>query len=259
MELGIEGKTAIVCASSSGLGLACAKALAAEGANLVLNGRNERRLVEAAKQISGHYGVRVVTALGDVSTESGRCAILGSVESPDILVTNNSGPAPVSFVASNAETWKAALQANMIAPLEMIRGVLPGMIKRKFGRIINITSGMVTTPKAHMTQSAGSRAGLTAAVKGLSLDVVKFNVTINNLLPERFDTPRQAEMAHAASIREGITLDEARSRQVAAIAAGRFGRPEECGAACAFLCSEWAGYISGQNLHLDGGSYPGLV
>jgi 3-oxoacyl-[acyl-carrier protein] reductase len=147
----------------------------------------------------------------------------------------------------------------MIAPLMMIRAVLPGMKERRFGRIVNITSAMVTTPRPHMTVSSGARAGLTAAMKGLSLEVARHNVTINNLLPERFDTDRQHQMAKAAMARENISYEEARARQVESIAARRLGDPKEFGATCAFLCSAFAGFMSGQNLHLDGGSYPALI
>jgi 3-oxoacyl-[acyl-carrier protein] reductase len=155
--------------------------------------------------------------------------------------------------------WQAALDANMIAPLLFVRAVLPGMRQRKFGRIINVISAMVTTPRPHMTLSAGARAGLAAALKGVALEVVRDNVTIHNLLPERIDTDRQVYMGRKTAEREGITYEEARARQVESIAARRLGLPSEFGAACAFLCSAHAGYMSGQNIHLDGGSYPALI
>jgi 3-oxoacyl-[acyl-carrier protein] reductase len=259
MDLGIAGRTALVCASSAGLGLACAEALAREGVHVVMNGRNRGRLDAAAHALREKTGGTVTAVLADVSTDAGRAALIAAVPEPDILVNNNGGPAPTAFAEVTGEMWSAAVQANMVAPLLLVRAVLPGMIARKFGRIVNVTSAMVTTPRPHMTMSAGARAGLTAALKGLSLEVARSNVTINNLLPERFDTARQEQMAKVAMTRDGITYDEARRRQVESIAARRLGRPDEFGAMCAFLCSTFAGYISGQNIHMDGGSYPALI
>ncbi len=177
---------------------------------------------------------------------------------PDILVTNNGGPPPGQFQQWGRDEWIAAVDANMLAPLLLIRDVLDGMVTRRFGRIVNITSAMVTTPHAAMGLSSAARTGLTSAVKGLSRDVAAANVTINNLLPERIDTGRQRQMAELAVAIKGVTIEEAYAEIAATIAAGRLGRPEEVGDACAFLCSAQAGYISGQNLHLDGGSYSGL-
>jgi 3-oxoacyl-[acyl-carrier protein] reductase len=259
MELGIAGRTAIVCASRGGLGKACAEALAAEGVHVIVNGRDQGRLAQAAAEIRKGAKGEVREVVGDVTTEAGRTALLQACPNPDILVNNNAGPSPKPFLEIGKEDWLQAIEGNMVAALMLIHAVLPGMRQRRFGRIINITSAMVTTPRPHMGLSSGARAGLTAVLKGLSLDVARDNVTINNLLPERFDTDRQVQMANAAMKRENISYEEARRRQVESIAARRLGDPREFGAACAFLCSALAGYISGQNLHLDGGSYPALI
>ena len=259
MDLGISGRTALVCASSRGLGLACAAALAAEGVTVFINGRKADQLESAVKGLRADFGATVEGIVADVTTPEGRAALLSACPEPDILINNNAGPAPGNFQSLDQDTWLSAIEANMIAPLQLVRAVLPAMRARRFGRIINITSAMVTTPRPHMTLSSGSRAGLTAAMKGLSFEVAPDNVTINNLLPERIDTDRQHQMAKAAMEREGIDYDEARRRQVLSIAARRLGEPREFGAACAFLCSALAGFISGQNLHVDGGSYPALI
>ena len=258
MNLGISGRKALVCASSRGLGRACAEALAAEGVIVVINGRNPARLAETAAALRAQGGT-VTDVVADVETSEGRAALLAVCPEPDILVTNNAGPTPRMFPDADEADWRAALGANMIAPLMLIQAVLPAMRRRRFGRIVNITSAMVTTPRPHMVMSAGSRAGLTAALKGVSMEVVRDNVTINNMLPERFDTDRQHFMAQKASEREGISYEEARAKQVESIAARRLGDPREFGATCAFLCGTLAGFMSGQNLHLDGGSYPALV
>ena len=259
MDLGIAGRTAIVCASRSGLGRACAEALAAEGVHVIVNGRDRGRLAEAAVEIRKVAKGNVTEVVGDVTTDAGRAALLAACAQPDILVNNNAGPSPKPFMEIGKDDWLAAIEGNMVAALMLIHAVLPGMRQRRFGRIINITSAMVTTPRPHMGLSSGARAGLTAVLKGLSFDVARDNVTINNLLPERFDTDRQVQMAKVAMKRENISYEEARKRQVDSIAARRLGDPREFGAACAFLCSAFGGYISGQNLHLDGGSYPALV
>ena len=259
MDLGIEGRTAIACASSQGLGFACAEALVQEGVNVVINGRDQAKLNAAAEALRRIARGEVMAIAADVTTVQGQEQLLAAHPSPDILINNNAGPSPGNFADIDRDRWLEAIEANMIAPLMMIRAVLPGMEERRFGRIINITSAMVTTPRPHMTLSSGARAGLTAAMKGLSLDVARYNVTINNLLPERFDTDRQHQMAKAAMVRESITYEEARARQTQSIAAKRLGDPREFGATCAFLCSIFAGFISGQNIHLDGGSYPALI
>jgi 3-oxoacyl-[acyl-carrier protein] reductase len=259
MNLGIEGRTAIVCASSQGLGLACARALAQEGVHVLINGREQARLDKSAAALREVARGDVIAIAADVTTTDGQAKLLAACPSPDILINNNSGPSPGNFADIERDRWLEAIEANMIAPLMLIRAVLPAMRQRRFGRIVNITSAMVTTPRPHMTVSSGARAGLTAAMKGLSLEVARDNVTINNLLPERFDTDRQHQMAKAAMARENISYEEARARQIESIAARRLGDPKEFGATCAFLCSTLAGFMSGQNLHLDGGSYPALI
>jgi 3-oxoacyl-[acyl-carrier protein] reductase len=259
MNLGIEGRTAIVCGSSQGLGLACAQALAQEGVHVVLNGRDTDKLHRAASALRETARGNVDAVAADVSTHDGRQRLLAAAPAADILVNNNGGPKPGDFIDHDEKVWMEAIEANLIAPLMLTRALLPGMKERRFGRIINITSAMVTTPRPHMTLSAATRAGLTAAMKGLALDAARFNVTINNLLPERFDTDRQHQMAKAAMARENISYEEARARQVESIAAKRLGDPSEFGATCAFLCSTFAGFMSGQNIHLDGGSYPALI
>jgi 3-oxoacyl-[acyl-carrier protein] reductase len=259
MDLEIGNRTALVCGSSKGLGRACAEALAREGVNVILNGRNLDTLNNAVSEIRAFARGEVCAVAGDVGTVEGQRALLSACGSPDILVTNNGGPKPSYLADVGQEAWLEVLEANMVAPLMLTRAVLPGMKQRRFGRIINITSAMVTTPRPHMVLSAGARAGLTAAMKGLSIEMAPYNVTINNLLPERFDTDRQHEMAEAAMQRDNISYEEARARQVQSIAAKRLGTPKEFGMTCAFLCSAFAGYISGQNIHLDGGSYPALI
>jgi 3-oxoacyl-[acyl-carrier protein] reductase len=259
MDLGIAGRQAIVCASSRGLGKACAEALAAEGVAIVLNGRDGISLEQTASDLRARFRVEVEAVAGDVATPDTRGALLRACPDPDILVTNSGGPPPGAFSEIDREQWLHALDGNLVAGLLLIREVLDGMRGRRFGRIINITSAMVTTPRPHMMLSSAARAGLTAAVKGLSLEVARDNVTINNLLPERFDTDRQRFMAERVMATEGVTYQVARQRQVESIAAGRLGQPAELGAVCAFLCSAHAGYISGNNIHLDGGSYPALI
>ncbi len=259
MDLGISGKRALLCASNSGLGLACAKAVAAEGVDVVINGRDPEKTAAAEAEVKAMAKGNVLAVQADVTTDEGRAALLSVCPGPDILLNNNAGPAPKCFLETVRSDWEDTFQSNYLAPILLVHAVLPGMIERGFGRIVNITSAMVTMPRPHHTMSAGARAGLTASLKALSLEVARHNVTINNMLPERIDSPRQIEMAHAAMKREGLTFEEARAAQVRSIAAKRLGRLEEFGAMFAFLCSDHAGYISGSNMHLDGGSYPGLV
>lgn len=259
MDLGLDGRRALVCASTRGLGLACAEALLSEGAIVAVNGRQPAAVADVVARLSEQYGARVKGITADVTTEHGREQLLNTFPDPDILVNNNAGPNPGDFLSFDQACWAAALDANMISPLLLIRAHLPGMRARRFGRIINVTSAMVTTPRPHMMLSSGARAGLTASLKGLSLQVAQDNVTINNLLPERFDTDRQLQMAHIAAERDGISFEQARANQIESIAARRLGDPREFGATCAFLCSQHAGFISGQNVHLDGGSYPALI
>jgi 3-oxoacyl-[acyl-carrier protein] reductase len=259
VDLGIAGRKAIVCASSRGLGRACAASLAREGVEITLNGRTQESLEATADALRSEHGVEVHSVVGDIEQESTRTALLAACPTPDILVNNNGGPPPGRFQDWDRDTWIAALDSNMLAPVLMIRAVLDGMVERGFGRIVNITSAMVKTPLAPMGLSTGARAGLTSVSKALSRQVANANVTLNNLLPERIDTDRQKGMAELRSRMGGVSIEQAYAEMRQSIAAGRLGRPDEFGDACAFLCSAQAGYISGQNLQLDGGSYPGLV
>jgi len=259
MDLGIAGRRAVVAASSAGLGFACARSLTHEGVDVVVNGRDARRLDEAVTQLRAEADVVVEGVAGDVGDPATRAALLAACPAPDILVTNNGGPAPGRLQDWDRDAWIAALDANMLAPLLLIREALDGMVERGFGRIVNITSAMVKTPLAPMALSSAARTALTSTVRSLAGTVAAANVTINNLLPERIDTGRQRQMAELAASAKGISIDEAYAEIAATIAAGRLGRPEEVGDACAFLCSAQAGYISGQNLQLDGGSYRGLL
>ncbi|MEM9519666.1 MAG: SDR family oxidoreductase [Actinomycetota bacterium] len=258
MDLGITDRRAIVCASSRGLGYACADALAREGVDVWINGRDAATLEAAADRLQVH-GRTITPVVGDIQHDDTRTALLTSCPEPDILVNNNGGPPPGRFQDWGRDEWIAALDANMLAPTLMIRDVIDGMVERKFGRVINITSAMVKTPLSPMGLSTGARTGLTSLSKALSKDVAAANVTINNLLPERFDTERQQQMAELHSALGGISIEEAYDKMRETIAAKRLGDPSEFGDACAFLCSAQAGYISGQNLQLDGGSYGGLL
>ena len=259
MDLGIKDRKAIICASSKGLGKACAKSLLEEGVSVVINARGEEALQETFKELSLIDKKKVSMVVADLNTDDGRKKLIESCPEADILVNNNSGPPPVNFLETDKEDWIKALDANMLSAIFMIKDLLPGMIDRKFGRIVNITSAMVKSPHPLMSLSTSARTGLTAFSKGISKDVAKHNVTINNLLPERFDTDRQVFMTEMIMENQNISREEARSQIASSIAANRFGRPEEFGATCAFLCSEHAGFISGQNLQLDGGSYSGLI
>ena len=259
MDLEIRDKRAIVCAASKGLGKACAAALAREGVAVTINARDRETLAATAAEIRAETGASVAVVLGDITFDSTRLALLEACPEPDILVNNNAGPPPGRFQDWDRDAWTGALDAHMLAPLAMIRAVVDGMVERRFGRIINITSAMVKAPLAPMGLSAGARAGLTSACKALSQQVAWANVTINNLLPERIDTDRQAQMAALTAALNNITVDEAYDRIRTTIPAGRLGRPGEVGDACAFLCSSRAGFITGQNLQLDGGAYAGLL
>jgi len=259
MDLGIKGRKAIVCASSRGLGKACATSLAREGCIVFINGRDPAMLSATAAEICAASGAKVTPVQADINTEAGRSTLIAACPDADILVNNNAGPPPGKLADWDHAAWLAALEANMLAPILLIRALVPGMRQRKFGRIVNITSAMVKSPRPPMALSTTARTGLTAFCKSLSLDVVVDNVTINNMLPERFDTDRQKFMAQRMVKEQGISIEEARRQIADSIAAKRFGQPLEFGDACAFLCSAQAGFISGQNLQLDGGSYPGLI
>jgi 3-oxoacyl-[acyl-carrier protein] reductase len=259
MDLGIAGRKALVCASSRGLGLACATSLAREGCSVFINGRHRDSLEAAADAIETASGARPAIIVADLNTGEGHEQIITACPEPDILVNNNAGPEPGKIADWSREDWLAAVEANMLAPIFLIKAYVPGMRSRHFGRIINITSAMVKSPSATMGLSAAVRAGLTALSKSVQRDSVADNVTINNLLPERFDTDRQRYMAERMVKKDGITMAEAKQRIAATIAAKRLGDPREFGDACAYLCSAQASFISGQNLQLDGGSYAGLV
>jgi 3-oxoacyl-[acyl-carrier protein] reductase len=259
MDLGISGRTALVAASSAGLGRACAMALAREGCTVIVNGRDEGRLEATCAEIAGETGAEVIGLGADIGNRAGREALLAVAANVDILVTNNGGPAPGRFVDWDEAVWLEAVQANMLSAIMLIRGILPGMRERRFGRIVNITSAMVKSPQLPMALSTAARSGLTAFAKALARDVVKDNVTVNNLLPERIETARLRSMTERVAAHRGIPFDEARAEMLKPVPARRFGTPEEFGQACAFLCSAGAGYITGQNLQIDGGGYEGLI
>jgi len=243
-----------------GLGLACATALAREGCLVVLNGRDGAKLQRSAEGVRQKTGnANVSWVVGDLTTEEGRAAIVAACPDADILINNNAGPRPGKFQEWDRARWNAAIEANMLAPILMIRALLPGMRERKFGRIVNITSAMVKAPRPHQGLSSAARSGLTALCKAISRESVADNVTINNILPERIKSPRTEYLAQRMMKEEGITHEEAMRNIVGTIPAGRMGKPEELADACAFLCSAQAGYICGQNLQLDGGAYPGLI
>jgi 3-oxoacyl-[acyl-carrier protein] reductase len=257
MDLGLTGKKALVCAASKGLGYGCALALARNGAEVTITARTAADLEAAAEAIRAASGVRVITVAGDITTAEGRAAALAACLAPDILVNNAGGPPPGDFREWDEATWIKACVANMITPIELIKAVVDGMIERGFGRIVNITSSSVKAPIATLGLSNGARSGLTGFVAGLARQTVAHNVTINNLLPGRFDTDRlRSGFAFAAS-KSGRPAEEHAEEMRATIPAGRFGTAEEFGELCAFLCSAQAGYITGQNVLIDGGLYPG--
>lgn len=259
MDLGIASKTAIVCASSKGLGRACAMALAAEGVNVIINGRNTDSLEKTAAEIRQNATATVTTVACDVTTEEGRAALLEACPSPDILVNNAGGPPPGNFRDWDRGDWIAALDANMLAPVLLIKAVVDGMMGRKFGRIVNITSAAVKSPIAILGLSNGARTGLTGFVAGTSREVAVDGVTINNLLPGPFETDRLSSNLELTAQKSSRSLEEERKIRMAANPTGRFGDPAEFGAACAFLCSTKAGFITGQNLLMDGGAFPGTM
>ncbi len=260
MELGIHGRRAFVAASSQGLGFACALSLAREGVRVTLNGRDEEKLAKAAELARAAVpGAAFDVVAADLTTREGRERITAALPHVDILVTNNAGPAPGELEDWDEASLVGAMQANMIPAVELMRHYIPGMRERRFGRVVNITSAMVKRPSYEMGLSASARAALTAISKSISKEVVADNVTINNLLPERIDTPRQEFMARRLMEREGVDRGEARRRIASTIAAKRLGRPEEFGDTCAFVCSAQAGYMSGQNIQVDGGSSEGLL
>ena len=274
MDLGIAGKWALVCGASKGLGLGCAQALAREGVNLVINARGEPGLAQAASDLiaNNDYAssaggkneskIQVLTVAADITTEAGREAVFTVPGGPgrdfDIVVTNAGGPPPGDFRDWDRDAWIAALDANMLTPIALIRATVDAMAARGFGRIVNITSSAVKAPIDILGLSNGARSGLTGFVAGAARSAVAGRgVTINNLLPGKFDTDRLAATFAGAAARSGKTLQDVQNAQRASIPAGRFGKASEFGAICAFLCSVHAGYITGQNLLADGGAYPG--
>ncbi|MEI7653969.1 MAG: SDR family oxidoreductase [Actinomycetota bacterium] len=259
MDLGIAGRWAIVAASTRGLGLACAESLAREGVNVVINSRNAQECTQVAAEIHSRWSVHARAVTADVSTTEGRATLFDALPDPDILVTNCAGPSPTSFFTNTSEQWSEAFDMNFYSAVGLLQLAIPGMRERGFGRVVNITSAMVTTPHPFMTLSIAARTALTGVVAAISKEVVADNVTINNILPERINTARQRQMADLQVQFKGITLEEAYAEMAQTIAAKRLGRPEEVGDACAFLCGAQSGFISGQNLHLDGGSYAGLI
>ncbi|WP_459614830.1 SDR family oxidoreductase [Bordetella sp. 2513F-2] len=259
MDLGIRGRRALVCASSKGLGYACAMALAREGAVLTMAARGEAALQAAAESIRAQTGAQVTAVVADVATEAGRARLLAACPEPDILVNNAGGPRPGDFREWSRDDWIAALDANMLAPIALIRGVIDAMIARRFGRIVNITSATVKMPMDILGLSNGARAGLTGFVAGLARQVAAHNVTINNLLPGPFATDRLLETAARTASDSGRSIEEVMAARQAGIPARRYGDPAELGEACAFLCGARSGFMTGQNLVLDGGIYPGTL
>jgi 3-oxoacyl-[acyl-carrier protein] reductase len=259
MDLGIAGRKAIVCASSRGLGRACALALAQAGCEVVVNGRDGKVLEATAGELRQTTGAKVTAVQGDVATPSGQAALFGACPEPDILVNNNAGPPFRDFRELTRQQMIDGVIANMVVAVELTQKVVDPMVRRRFGRIVNITSGSVKMPLAGLDLSSGARAGLTAFMAGIARSVAAANVTINFLLPGAFDTERLTSNIAANAKAKGIPLDEARTARMAMVPAKRFGTPEEFGAACAFLCSAQAGYITGQNLLIDGGAFPGAM
>jgi 3-oxoacyl-[acyl-carrier protein] reductase len=257
MDLGIRGKTALVCAASKGLGKGCAASLAREGVNLVITARGRDALEATAAELRKAYGVNVAAVAGDITTLEGRADALRACPSPDILVNNAGGPPPGDFRSWSREDWIKALDANMLTPIELIKAVIDGMIARRFGRVVNITSGAVKMPIPELGMSNGARTGLTGFVAGIARQTVQHNVTINNLLPGPFDTDRlRANFAFNAK-KLGKTAEELAKARMDGNPAKRFGTIDEFGDACAYLCSAQAGFVTGQNFLMDGGAYPG--
>lgn len=257
MDLGISGRTAIVCASSKGLGRGCAEALAEAGCTVVINGRDSATLEATASQIRASTGATVIAVVADVSTKAGQDALLAAAPEPDILVNNNGGPPPKGFRDVSRDGLLEGVVQNMATPIELVQRVVDGMIARRFGRIVNITSASVLTPLTGLDVSSAARAGLTAFLSGVAREVAHANVTINNILPGAFDTDRIRSSIGKMAALKGISEDEMRQQRMASIPSGRLGTAEEFGKACAFLASAHAGYITGQNLLIDGGVFRG--
>ncbi|HEY1706914.1 MAG TPA: SDR family oxidoreductase [Rhizomicrobium sp.] len=259
MDLGIAGKTAIVCGGSAGLGRGTATALAKDGVTVYIAARDKDRLENAAREIVAETSGSVHAVQADVTTDAGRDALLAACPAPDILINNAGGPPPGDFRNWSREDWIRALDANMLSAIMLIKATIDGMIARRFGRIVNITSHMVKQPVNVLGLSNGARAGLTGFVGGLAREVARHNVTINSVLPGQFDTDRLRSNHARFSAAQKIDIEKFRDNAKAQIPARRFGDPAEFGAMCAFLCSAQAGYITGQNILLDGGQFPGLL
>ncbi len=260
MDFGINGKWALVCAASKGLGKGCAKALVGEGVNVVITARGDEALQATAKELRAlNPAVKVVAVAGDITSEAGRAAALAACPQVDILVNNAGGPPPGDFRDWNRDDWIKAVDANMLTPIELIKATVDKMAERGFGRVVNITSASVKAPIEILGLSNGARSGLTGFVAGLARQsrLVTANVTINNLLPGVFDTDRVRTTSVGAAAKAGKPVDEILAARRATIPARRFGTPEEFGAVCAFMCSAQAAYLTGQNILLDGGAYPG--
>ncbi|HQT79039.1 MAG: hypothetical protein B7Z80_07415 [Rhodospirillales bacterium 20-64-7] len=255
MDLGLQGKKAIVCAASKGLGRACAISLAREGVELVITARTAADLEATAAEIRQMTGAKVTPVAGDITTEAGREAALAACPAPDILINNAGGPPRGDFREWDRDMWIKAVDGNMLTPIFLIKAVVDGMIDRKFGRIVNITSGSVKSPIPELGMSNGARAGLTGFVAGLSRQVAKHNVIINNLLPGPFMTDRLRAGFVEAAKKSGRPIDEVVQDRARSTPAGRVGDPAEFGDACAFLCSAKISFMVGQNLLLDGGAF----
>ena len=260
MDLGISGRKALVCAASKGLGRACAAALAAEGVHVTLTARGAEALAQTAAELrKANPTIEITQVVGDITTPEGRAAALAACPEPDILINNAAGPPPGDFRNWTRDDWIKAVDANMLTPIELIKATVDGMIARKFGRIVNITSAAVKAPIEVLGLSNGARAGLTGFVAGLSRKTVRHNVTINALLPGPFNTDRLQGIMSATANNTGQSIEAATKAAMDANPSGRFGDPAEFGYACAFLCGDKAGFITGQNILLDGGAFPGTL
>ncbi len=258
MDLGIAGRKAIVCASSRGLGRACAEALAAAGCEVVINGRDPQALAAAASALRA-AGAKVTPVQADVATAEGQAALLRACPEPDILVNNNAGPPPRDFRELTRAQILEGVTANMVVAIELVQKAIEPMIRNKFGRIVNITSGTVKLPQAGLDLSSAARGGLTIFLAGVARAVADKNVTINNLLPGAFETDRLKAVLGAAAKRKGTSYEEAKAERIASIPAKRLGDLAGFGTTCAFLCSAHAGFITNQNIMIDGGAFPGAL
>ena len=257
MDFGIAGRKAIVCASSRGLGRACAEALAQAGCEVVVNGRTQETVDATVTELREKTGAKISGVVADVADRAGQDALLAACPEPDILINNNSGPPLRDFRTLTREQMLDGVVANMVVAVEMTQRVIDPMVRRKFGRIVNITSGTVKMPQAGLDLSSGARAGLTAFLAGVARSVAASNITINFILPGAFDTDRLRATLHEGATKRGITYQDAAAQRIGTIPAKRFGVPHELGTLCAFLCSTHAGFITGQSLLIDGGAYPG--